>query len=120
MPGEIDGEKKLDAFRKSDIFVLPSYIENSPISIIEAMRAGLPVISTTVGAIPEIILDNENGFIGAPGDTKKFTEKILLLAKNVHLRNSMAHKNLQIALNKIDPQSYSINLMKIYDRILYK
>ncbi|MBN1351297.1 glycosyltransferase family 4 protein [candidate division KSB1 bacterium] len=116
--GEIRGAKKLEIFRKSDIFILPSYVENSPVSILEAMRAGLPVLSTPVGAIPEIVVDGENGFIIEPGDAAAFAEKIVLLAIDNRLRFTIARTNLGRARNQFDPLTYADALARIYSQLL--
>jgi len=118
--GEIKGDDRLELFRKSDIFILPSYVENFPVTILEAMRAGLPVITTNVGAIPEILKELENGFMVTPGDVAKFTEKVLLLVNNRRLRDSIANANLKKALDQFNPQYYSLDLAKIYDEMLRK
>src|SRR5437763_291119 len=50
------------------VFALPSYEEALPVSLIEAMSAGVPVVATPVGGIPEVVADNTSGFLVAPGD----------------------------------------------------
>lgn len=64
---------------KSDIFILPSFDEGLPMAIIEAMRAGLPIISTNVGGIPEMITNDKEGFLINPSveDIKKIILKII-------------------------------------------
>lgn len=66
--GWVNGEKKIEILNKSHVYILPSYIEALPISILEAMSYHLPIISTRVGAIPDIVHNNENGFLVNPGD----------------------------------------------------
>lgn len=66
--GWVTGKEKYDLLRTSDVYVLPSYNEGLPISILEAMSYGMPIISTPVGGIPEVVKDGENGFMNKPGD----------------------------------------------------
>jgi glycosyltransferase involved in cell wall biosynthesis len=55
------------------VFALPSYSESMPVSLIEAMAAGIPVVATGVGGIPEAITEGVTGFLVAPGDTSTLT-----------------------------------------------
>lgn len=64
--GAVDNSKIDTYLKQSDIFILMSYEEGLPISIIEALRAGLPIISTRVGGIPELVMEKENGFLLDP------------------------------------------------------
>lgn len=66
--GWVTGELKTKLFLETDVYILPSYNEGLPISILEAMTYGLPVISTNVGGIPEIISHGINGCLNNPGD----------------------------------------------------
>lgn len=66
--GWVSGDQKNKLFQDADVYILPSYNEGLPISILEAMTHGLPVITTNVGGIPEIITNEVNGCIFNPGD----------------------------------------------------
>jgi glycosyltransferase involved in cell wall biosynthesis len=57
---------------KSNGFMLTSYDEGLPVAIIEALRLGLPIISTNVGGIPEMVVDNYNGFLIEPNEDEVF------------------------------------------------
>jgi len=70
------GEAKIDLFYNSDIYVLPSYREGYPNSLLEAMSCGLPPVATSVGAIPDVIRDGENGYLFAAGDVVVLKEKL--------------------------------------------
>ena len=63
------------------VFALPSYDESMPVSLLEAMSAGVPVIASPVGGIPEAVVDGVSGFLAAPGDTatlERLLRKLLL------------------------------------------
>ena len=73
-----------------DIFILPSYKEGLPMSILEAMAAGAAVIATTVGAVPSVISNNQTGLLFLPGEIRQMEKKIRLLIKNSRLRRRIA------------------------------
>lgn len=92
--GPVAMDRRLDFYRRADIFVLPTYAEAMPIAVIEAMAAGLPVVATKVGGIPEIMDDEvEGSFVGC-GDVKELAERILLLSRDPKKRIEMG-KNAQ-------------------------
>lgn len=71
--GWISGAEKNAVFQRSSVFVLPSYNEGVPISILEAMSFDLPVIATEVGGIPDILEHEVNGLLIAPGNVDELT-----------------------------------------------
>ncbi|MEN6552456.1 MAG: glycosyltransferase family 4 protein [Methanobacterium sp.] len=98
---------------ESDIFVLPSLSEGFPNVILEAMAVGLPVISSKVGGIPNIIQEGINGLLVEPMNSKDIANKILILLNNEDLRKKISINN------KIYVQKYSLDtivekLEKIY------
>lgn len=115
--GQITDKEKINELNNSDIFVLPSYSEGLPISILEAMAFGVPVVSTTVGAIPEVIEEGVNGFLIEPGDHKLLAEKLLLLIKSKNLREDMGINNLEKIKNKYDLKFVTNELQKLYDNV---
>jgi glycosyltransferase involved in cell wall biosynthesis len=66
--GWVTGEEKQKLIQATDIFILPSYYEGLPVSILEAMSYGKPVIATSVGGIPEVVEQGVNGILVPPGD----------------------------------------------------
>jgi len=74
-----DAAKLLPAF---DIYTCSSIKEGLPYTILEAMQAGLPIVSTNVGAIPEVITDNKNGLLVEPKNPEQLAEKIKYLLDN--------------------------------------
>ncbi|MBW2065617.1 MAG: glycosyltransferase family 4 protein [Deltaproteobacteria bacterium] len=92
MPGGVYGKAKDRLFRKADIFVFPSSKEIFGIVNLEAMMWGLPVISSPIGAIPEIVIDEVTGYIIAPHDLEKLADRALKLIRDPKLRHSMGQK----------------------------
>lgn len=78
---------------KSDVFILSSDTEGLPLSILEALAAGLPIISTDVSGSKDIITDSESGFIVPVGNCDEMAEKILLLAENKELTSRISQYN---------------------------
>ncbi|NEU09995.1 glycosyltransferase family 4 protein [Flavihumibacter sp. R14] len=66
--GWVSGQSKQKLLLEADIFILPSYSEGMPISILEAMSYGMPIIATQVGGIPQIVKHDLNGRLVRPGD----------------------------------------------------
>lgn len=81
-PGWVRGESKDQLLRESDIFFLPSYNEGMPMAILDAMGYGLPIISTNVGGIPQIVQLDKNGYTCEPGDTEGFANYMIELLLN--------------------------------------
>ena len=73
--GFVGGEEKRQVFRDADVLLLPSYGEGLPMVILEALEAGCGVITTDVGAIPEIV-QKENGIVIKPGDKAALSQAI--------------------------------------------
>lgn len=99
-----------------DVFVLISKFEGLPISIIEAMFAGLPVISSDVGGVPEIVYDQQNGFLIKNNDVGMLVEKMTFLIKNPQLQLLMGKESKRIACNEFDIN----NMLKSYETLMTK
>ncbi len=94
------GHEKNFYFYKGDIFVFPTFYSNEcfPLVLLEAMQAGLPVISTYEGAIPSFVDENITGYLVKQKDVYSLAEKIELLLRNPDLREKMG-KAGQIRFN---------------------
>ena len=108
----------IDAYNDADIFLLPSYEEGFPLTILEAMAAGLPVISTPVGAIPEVIENGINGFLIPPRNSQALAEKLILLVENRKLRETMAENNKGKVREKYDLRPVSEIFDVIYQELI--
>lgn len=101
-------------YQAADIFVLPSYSEGLPLSILEAMASNTSVIAGNVGGIPEIIEDGKNGFIVPPKDIEVLIEKLNILIFNTKLRESFAKNSLKMVQNNFDINKKTNSLIKFY------
>lgn len=114
----VEHDKIKDIYLKSDVLVLPSYAEGLPMSVLEAIGMGMPVITTNVGGIPEAVHDNENGFLLTPGDIESLASKIELLAKSPDMRKRFGEASKKIADKSFSSSSISKVLEKVYREIL--
>ena len=83
------GAEKERFFREADIFVQPTFEDCFPLTIVEAMRYGLPVVSTDEGAIPDMVVDGETGFICPRKEVQALVNALEKLLKNSELRKQM-------------------------------
>lgn len=116
--GWVGGSKKLEVFRSTDIYALPSYSEGLPGSILEAMAAGVPIISTPVGGISEAVLENRNGFLILPGDIDSLYHKLRLLCQDKELRVKMGRESRSILEEKFDIEKIVEKVVEIYNKML--
>jgi glycosyltransferase involved in cell wall biosynthesis len=116
--GLVIGEKKQHTLSEADMFVLPSYYEGLPMSILEALATGLPVISTPVGGIPEVVRDGYNGFIIPPGNVEALAEKMSILTEDPCLRETMGRRSREIAEQELDVKSYVGRLIALYESVV--
>ncbi|MFX0199681.1 MAG: glycosyltransferase family 4 protein, partial [Candidatus Hodarchaeota archaeon] len=116
--GWVTGEQKIQVFKQSDIYVLPSYHEGLPVSIVEAMAAGAPIISTPIGGIPEAVIENRNGFLIKPGDVDALCSRLRLLLRDKNLRERMGRESLLIIQEKFDIEKITNKLVDLYNEIL--
>ncbi len=104
-----DARKYLKAF---DVFVLPSLKEGFPWAILEAMSAGVPIVATKVGAVPEIIENNQSGFLVEPGNSQVLAKKITELINNPELQNKFV-KNANQRLPQFSQQKMLEQFKKV-------
>lgn len=90
---EADIARKHQLYEKSDIYVLPSYMEGFPNTLLEAMASGLPVVTTNIPAIKEIMTDRENAILIEPGNRAQLKNALSELIISPLLREEMGKNN---------------------------
>lgn len=96
--GPVRGQEKDTVINSADVFLFPTYYppEGHPWVIVEAMAAGLPVISTDQGAIVESVVDGDNGFIVAKRNPAMLAARAIELARDTALRLRMSERSRQL------------------------
>lgn len=112
--GWVTGEEKIDLLNSSTLLILPSYNEGLPISILEAMAYGLPVVASNVGGIPELLAKFSPDCIVVPGDDSMLALKIRLLLTNKEKLDQIGLSNKNDALMSFDANVVKAKLCQIY------
>lgn len=103
-------------YHTASVFALPSHSEGSPLVVLEAMAAGLPILSTCVGGVPEILTDGLTALLTQPANIEEFARQMAALANDPTLRASLASA-ARSALDHHSPRAYVERLMGIYRQV---
>jgi glycosyltransferase involved in cell wall biosynthesis len=117
LPGWVTGDTKIRLLSQAALFVLPSHNENFPVSILEAMAAGLPVVSTPVGGIPDMIRDREEGLLIEPGNVDQLSTAITLLLSDPQLRSRTGRAARICIESKFSPEDAIRRIGDLYQSI---
>lgn len=120
LKGFVSGKDKIKQFSNADVFVFPSYTEGCPNAVLEAMAAGLFIISTNVGALKEIVIDGKNGFLVRVGDAVDLSKKIEKAIKSKEFVNKIGRQNRIEAFNKFEVHIIIQQIREIYDGLLFQ
>ncbi len=102
LPGFVDEEHKKRVLSESDIFCLPSYSEGTPISVLEAMAAGLAVVATTVGGVPFVVRQGLEGWLVEPGDVDGLGRALVNLVVSRPVRLAMGERGRKRVNTRFD------------------
>jgi glycosyltransferase involved in cell wall biosynthesis len=104
----------------SDLFVLSSRWEGNPMSVMEAMAAGLPVVSTAVGGVPELVREGETGLLVPSGDAAALARALQALVDDPARREAMGKAARQHAITHFDIRHTVRQYEVLYERLLQK
>jgi glycosyltransferase involved in cell wall biosynthesis len=105
-------------YQAADVFAFSTFYEHHPFAVLEALATGLPVVTTTVGGIPETIDSGKNGYLVEPFNPRQFSEKILRLLENPAEAQEMGKKARQTVEKQLDWRIVVKEAMKVYDKAL--
>lgn len=111
--GPTYGAEKKELLLNGDVFVFPTYSDIFGIVNLEAMEAGLPIVSTYEGAIPDIIVDGETGFLVERQNATALADRLALLIRNPELRIKMGLKGRQRFEHTFNFEKYVGSLLNI-------
>lgn len=115
--GWVEGKEKESLVQNCDLFILTSYNEGLPMSILEAMVHKKTIISTNVGGIPRIVKPGENGWLIVPGDKAALVTAFSEIKNNVTLLDKYGDYSYEIAKN-YSPEEVKEKLGRIYEELL--
>ena len=103
-----------------DVFVMPSLEEGFPIAALDAMAAGLPIVATSVGGVPELVEDGRTGWLVPPCDVESLASKLRLLLSNRELRLGMGAAGYDRVRDHFNNRQMVSSFAQLYDDLLYK
>ncbi len=105
-------------FTKINILILPSLTEGTPMSLLEAMSFGLPIVASKVGGVPEIIMDNNSGLLFAPGNKTALKNRLLTLMLDSKLQNKLSNGARQSVAKICNHDVWRNKLINIYENLV--
>lgn len=118
MPGHVNDVS--DYYRMADLMVISSVSEGSPNVLLEAMAAGVPVVATAVGGIPEIAKDQEQALLVPPGDSAAMARAIDVLLSSPETRDKLVTAARTLAATRYSPGQRARELVALYGSVLAK
>ncbi|HOZ30722.1 MAG TPA: glycosyltransferase [Bacteroidales bacterium] len=105
-------------FAGSEITALTSYNEGTPVSLIESQAANTPIVTTNVGGVDNIVLENKTALLAKNDNLEDFTAKLLQLVENDELRNQMSKQGWDFVKEKFHYNRLINDMKSLYDELL--
>jgi glycosyltransferase involved in cell wall biosynthesis len=107
-----------EILRATDVFVLSSDFEGNPLSLMEAMASGLPIVSTAVGGVPALLESGEQGLLVPPGDSGSLSKAMMALLQSQEARNSWGRAASRRAKERFDVSTMVQAYEEVYEQVL--
>jgi glycosyltransferase involved in cell wall biosynthesis len=115
--GRLDNDRIAGLYQCADVMLNPSLADNMPISILEALACGVPVVTTDVGGVPYLVSHEKTALLVSPGDDQAMAEAVISLLRNPALANSLA-KAGQDEIHDYTWSRVRSQLLAVYDSVL--
>ena len=103
--GPLGQDRIVDLYADADVFCLPSFAEGLPVVLMEALASELPVVTTSIAGIPELVEDGVNGLLVPPGRVDRLTDALRTLADDAGLRREMGRRGRVKVMGSFDARS---------------
>jgi glycosyltransferase involved in cell wall biosynthesis len=105
-------------YNAADVFAFSTFYENFPFAVLEALSSGLPVVTTNVGGIPEMIDSGKNGFLVQPFNARELADRILYFLEHPAASSEMALAARKTIEDRFDWRLIVEKVLKVYDEAL--
>jgi glycosyltransferase involved in cell wall biosynthesis len=116
VPGWLAPAAAADLLRRTDILVQPSFIDNLPMTILEAFAWGIPVVATPVGVVPDVVVQNVNGLLVPAGDVRALADALAELIDDPALRQRLGAAARRDHAARYEMNGYLSRLAEIWRR----
>jgi len=117
-PGAVGQEELRALYESASIFCLPSFAEGVPVVLMEAMAMSIPVVSTRITGIPELIEDGHSGLLVAPGRADQLADSLERLLANPSLRHELGSQGREKVLREFDAERSAAQLFELFSEQL--
>jgi glycosyltransferase involved in cell wall biosynthesis len=112
------GEEKMRVMADADIFVFPSFQECLPLVILEAMSAGLPVVATAQGGVPDLVDEGRTGYLVPVGDAKAVADRLETLIRQPALRATMGEEGRRRFVERFTLDRFDAGIWSIFEKVV--
>ena len=116
--GAMEQSEIVKWYQKASLFILPSFVEGFPVTVLEALSCGTPVVATNVGGIPEVIQNNETGILIPPSNPVSLAKAIDHLLENEDIRLEMTRRGRENVQKQYSLENACKKLRLIYKQLL--
>jgi glycosyltransferase involved in cell wall biosynthesis len=118
LPGWVDPDEKANLLAEAACLVLPSHTEGLPLALLEAMHAGVPIIATPVGGVPDVVEDGVGALLVPPHDARALSDALMRVLDDAELANRLSEGARRRALAEYTPEALATRIRDVYREVL--